>query len=40
VDRCNACLGASIGFEVLFGDAYDRALRHQAGAQEAAIDPR
>ena len=39
-DRCDACLGASIGFEVLFGDAYDRALRHQAGAQEAAIDPR
>ncbi|MGE0467127.1 MAG: hypothetical protein AB7P44_11860 [Steroidobacteraceae bacterium] len=26
-DRCDACLGASIGFEVLFGDAYDRALR-------------
>lgn len=33
-DRCDACLGASIGFEVLFGDAYDRALRQHAGEGE------
>ncbi len=26
-DRCTSCLGMSIGFEVLFGDAYDRASR-------------
>jgi len=31
-DRCDACLGASIGFEVLFGDAYDRVLRRNADA--------
>lgn len=29
-DRCSACLGATIGFEVLFGDAYDRLLRRDA----------
>ncbi len=29
-DRCQACVGASAGFEVLFGDAYDRALRREA----------
>jgi len=29
-DRCNACVGASIGFEVMFGDAYDRILRRDA----------
>ncbi len=29
-DRCDACVGASIGFEVLFGDAYDRILRRDA----------
>lgn len=38
-DRCHACLGASIGFEVLFGKAYDRALRREARAQKAADDP-
>jgi len=25
-DRCKACVGASVGFEMLFGDAYDRVL--------------
>jgi hypothetical protein len=35
-DRCDACLGATIGFEVLFGEAYDRALRRQKRAQNAA----
>ncbi|MEX0735019.1 MAG: hypothetical protein WD944_05590 [Steroidobacteraceae bacterium] len=35
-DRCDACVGASIGFEVLFGEAYDRALRSEKRAQEAA----
>ena len=29
-DRCHACFGASVGFEVLFGDAYDRLLRRDA----------
>ena len=29
-DRCRACLGAAIGFEILFGDAYDRILRRDA----------
>ena len=38
-DRCHACLGASIGFEVLFGEAYDRALRREARAQQAAEEP-
>lgn len=38
-DRCHACLGASIGFEILFGEAYDRALRREARAQEAAGGP-
>ena len=34
-DRCDACLGATFGFEVLFGDAYDRALRREERAQNA-----
>ena len=29
-DRCSACLGAAFGFEILFGDAYDRILRRDA----------
>ncbi|MGH8224387.1 MAG: hypothetical protein ACREQZ_15575, partial [Woeseiaceae bacterium] len=29
-DRCDGCIGASLGFEILFGDAYDRALRRDA----------
>jgi hypothetical protein len=28
-DRCKACVGATVGFEVLFGDAYDQVLRRQ-----------
>ena len=36
-DRCGACLGASIGFEVLFGQAYDRALRRDERAQEERV---
>lgn len=35
-DRCDACLGATLGFEVLFGEAYDRALRHQKRGQDTA----
>lgn len=35
-DRCDACIGASVGFEILFGQAYDRALRRDASAQTAA----
>ena len=38
-DRCDACLGASIGFEVLFGDAYDRALRRDSRAHPATGGP-
>jgi hypothetical protein len=29
-DRCDACVGAAFGFEILFGDAYDRILRRDA----------
>jgi hypothetical protein len=29
-DRCNACLGVSVGIEILFGDAYDRLLNRDA----------
>lgn len=29
-DRCSACVGAAIGFEILFGDAYDQILRRDA----------
>jgi len=35
-DRGDACLGATVGFEVLFGQAYDRALRSEKGAQKAS----
>ncbi|MBM2854004.1 MAG: hypothetical protein HW417_932 [Steroidobacteraceae bacterium] len=35
-DRCHGCLGASFGFEILFGQAYDRALRREAREQKAA----
>jgi hypothetical protein len=29
-DRCDACIGATVGFEVLFGEAYDRLLSRDA----------
>lgn len=29
-DRCSACIGAAIGFEILFGEAYDQILRRDA----------
>ena len=29
-DRCSACVGAAIGVEILFGEAYDRLLRRDA----------
>ncbi len=35
-DRCTACAAASVGFEVLFGDAYDRVLRRERRRAEAA----
>jgi hypothetical protein len=35
-DRCDACVGATIGFEVLFGQAYDRVLRREKREQNAA----
>ncbi len=34
-DHCDACVGATIGFEVLFGNAYDRALRRDKRAEQA-----
>lgn len=35
-DRCESCIGASFGIEILFGQAYDRVLRREARAQKAA----
>jgi len=29
-DRCSACVGATVGVEILFGEAYDRLLRRDA----------
>lgn len=29
-DRCDACIGATVGFEILFGEAYDELLRRDA----------
>jgi hypothetical protein len=29
-DRCSACVGAAIGFEILFGEGYDRILQRDA----------
>jgi hypothetical protein len=29
-DRCSSCVGAAVGFEILFGDGYDRILRRDA----------
>ncbi len=37
-DRCSACLGAAIGVEILFGDAYDRILSRDA--RRLPADPR
>lgn len=39
-DRCSACVGAAIGFEILFGDAYDRILRRDARRLPAADESR
>ncbi len=36
-DRCDACLGASLGFEFLFGEAYDAALLRQRGGPGGAV---
>lgn len=38
-DRCSACVGATIGIEILFGDAYDRLLRRDARRLPADPDP-
>ena len=29
-DRCNACLGGTVGFEIMFGRRYDRSLQQRA----------
>ena len=38
-DRCHACVGVAIGFEILFGDAYDRILRRDARRLPAEVEP-
>ncbi len=37
-DRCTSCVGASIGFEILFGELYDRLLRRDASRLPAEED--
>lgn len=37
-DRCRACIGAAIGFEILFGDAYDQILRRDASRLPAEAE--
>ena len=39
-DRCDACVGASVGFEILFGEAYDRVLQREEHRAGAAADDR
>ncbi len=34
-DRCHSCLEATVGFEILFGEAYDRVLRREEQKTEA-----
>jgi hypothetical protein len=38
-DRCDGCLDVLLGFEILFGEAYDRALRRQEREDRAAKQP-
>lgn len=37
--RCSGCVGASVGFEILFGDKYDRWLGTAAAADPVAAGP-
>jgi hypothetical protein len=37
-DRCTACVGAAVGFEILFGDAYDRMLSRDAARLPSVQD--
>jgi hypothetical protein len=39
-DRCAACVGAAVGFEILFGDAYDRMLSRDAQRLPSVQDAR
>ena len=39
-DRCTACVGAAVGFEILFGDAYDRMLSRDAERLPSVQDSR
>ncbi len=42
-DRCRSCVGAAVGFEILFGDAYDQILHRDAErlpATDGADEPR
>lgn len=38
-DRCSSCVGAAIGFEIVFGEAYDRLLRRDALRLPAGEQP-
>jgi hypothetical protein len=38
-DRCSTCIGAAIGIEILFGEAYDRLLRRDAKQLPAEPSP-
>jgi hypothetical protein len=39
-DRCSACVGAAFGFEILFGDGYDRILRRDALRMPSEVESR
>jgi hypothetical protein len=38
-DQCDACVGAAVGFEILFGDVYDRLLRRDARRLPVTDEP-
>ena len=38
-DRCSACVGAAIGIEIMFGEAYDRILRRDKRRLPAEPEP-
>ena len=38
-DRCNACVGAAIGVEIMFGQAYDRILRRDKRRLPTETEP-
>jgi hypothetical protein len=38
-DRCSACIGAAVGVEILFGQAYDQILRRDARRLPSEQEP-